>query len=124
LALKIVNYYAINVFHQSNFRISRMYRYATLREAHVKRLACSEKRTEIHQPLAQRRMLGQSAISLRGPNLTKPDIAAAIAKRPVSAELTIVRDTILSALARLSAAQSAEDGDPGAEPRSTTEATP
>jgi hypothetical protein len=35
-----------------------MYRYATLREAHVKRLACSEKRTEIHQPLAQRRMLG------------------------------------------------------------------
>ena len=102
-----------------------MYRYATLREAHVKRLACSEKRTEIHQPLAQRRMLGQSAQSLRGPNLTKPDIAAAaIAKRPVSAELTIVRDTILSALARLSAAQSAEDGDPGAEPRSTTEATP
>jgi hypothetical protein len=58
LALKIVNYYAINVFHQSNFRISRMHRYATLREAHVKRLACSEKRTEIHQPLAQRRMLG------------------------------------------------------------------
>jgi hypothetical protein len=58
LALKIVNYYAINMFHQSNFRISRMYRYATLREAHVKRLACSEKRTEIHQPLAQRRMLG------------------------------------------------------------------
>jgi hypothetical protein len=35
-----------------------MHRYATLREAHVKRLACSEKRTEIHQPLAQRRMLG------------------------------------------------------------------
>jgi hypothetical protein len=42
-------------------------------------------------------MLGQSTISLRGPNLTKPDIAAAIAKRPVCAELTIVRDTILSA---------------------------
>ena len=35
-----------------------MHRYATLREAHVKRLACSEKRTEIHQPLAQRRILG------------------------------------------------------------------
>jgi len=35
-----------------------MHRYATLREAHVKRLACSEKRTEIHHPLAQRRMLG------------------------------------------------------------------
>src|ERR1700732_2849400 len=46
------------MFHHSNFRISRMYRYATLHEAHVKRLACSEKRTEIHQPLAQRRMLG------------------------------------------------------------------
>jgi hypothetical protein len=49
------------------------------------------------QPPQDPGMLGQSAISLRGPNLTKPDIAAAIAKRPVCAELTIVRDTILSA---------------------------
>jgi len=29
-----------------------------LREAHVKRLTCTEERTEIHQALAQRRMLG------------------------------------------------------------------
>jgi len=30
VALKIVNYYAINVFHQRNFRISRMCRYRAL----------------------------------------------------------------------------------------------
>ena len=35
-----------------------------------------------------------------------------------------VRETIRRALARLSDAQRAADGDPGAEPRSTTEATP
>ena len=43
-----------------------MHRYATLREAHVKRLACSEKRTEIHQPLAQRRMLGLFPLVVHG----------------------------------------------------------
>ena len=74
--LKIVNYYAINVFHQSNFRISRMHRYATLREAHVKRLACSEKRTEIHQPLAQRRMLGLFPLVVhRFPEETLPPLS-------------------------------------------------
>jgi phage terminase small subunit len=39
----------------------------------------------------------------------------------VEVDISSVRDTVLSALARLAAAQSAADGDPGAEPRSITE---
>ena len=53
-----------------------MHRYATLREAHVKRLACSEKRTEIHQPLAQRRMLGLFPLVVhRFPEETLPPLS-------------------------------------------------
>jgi phage terminase small subunit len=47
-------------------------------------------------------------------------------QQDTTAEVDIedVRETIFRTLARLSAARSAADGDPGAEPRSTTEATP
>jgi phage terminase small subunit len=42
----------------------------------------------------------------------------------VEVDIEDVRDTILRTLARMSAARSTADGDPGAEPRPTTEATP